>query len=335
MTPPAATAPPPDAATHAPAPAAAIVPRARAPFSRPRHQRPPLVTGRTLAISVILHLLLLLAVLFAPAPERRFASAGPQAPQGQSQEMVDYMDVGEWGGMATDPSASLPEPAAAAPTGISAASVDSVLRAIPEPGPFPNRAPTGIPAAPAGQAGQAAAGQPGAAAPGAAGGVPSGQPGATGARRTGPGGLGPELGDPRLVVRPTAVPEAPVEDTERYRRHFEGRIQALNDSLAGEAERRRRATDWTITDRNGRKWGINERGPVVAGRNVPIPIPSPPRGSREQEEAARRERTQRGEIDRQEETIERERYLRERGRAIREREDREREEREKQGSTPP
>lgn len=329
MTPPAATAPPPNAAVQAPAPAAAPLPRARAPFSRPRHQRPPLVTGRTFAISLILHLLLLLAVLFAPAPERRLASRGPASTAGQPQEMVDYMEVGEWGGMATDPSASLPEPAATAPTGISAASVDSVLRALPEPSAFPSRVP-GIPAAPAGQAGQ-----PGAGAPGAAGGVPGGQPGAAGARRSGPGGLGPELGDPRLVVRPTAVPEAPVEDTERYRRHFEGRIQALNDSLAGEAERRRRATDWTITDRNGRKWGINERGPVVAGRNVPIPVPSPPRGSREQEEAARRERTQRAEIDRQQETIERERYLRERGRAIREREDREPEEREKQGSTPP
>lgn len=331
MTPPAATAPPPDAATQASAPAAAFQLRARPPFSRPRHQRPPLLTGRTIAVSLVLHLLLLLAVLLAPAPKRRVASLGTEPASG-SREVVDYMEVGEWGGMATDPSASLPEPAAATATeagGISAAAADSVLRAIPQPGPFPSRVPTGIPAAPAGQPGQ-----PGAAVPGAQGGVPGGQPGAAG-RRSGPGGLGPEFGDPRLVVRPTPVPEAPVEDVDRYRQHFEGRIQALNDSLAGEAERRRRATDWTVTDRNGRKWGINERGPVVGGRNVPLPVPSPPRRSREQEDEARRERTQRGEIDRQAETIERDRYLRERGRAIRERADREREEQEKAKGTPP
>ncbi|HYR08818.1 MAG TPA: hypothetical protein VEQ60_13640 [Longimicrobium sp.] len=329
MTPPAATAPPPDAAMRAPAPAAAPELRARAPFSRPRHPRPPLLTGRTIAVSLGLHLLLLLGVLLAPAPERPTTSPAPAGPAG-SREVVDYMEVGEWGGMATDAAANLPEPVAAAPTGISAAAVDSALRALPEAGPFPSRVPTGIPAAPAGQAGQ-----PGAVTvPGAAGGAPGGQPGAAG-RRSGPGGLGPEFGDPRLVVRPTPVPEGTVEDVERYRRHFEGRIQALNDSLAGEAERRRRATDWTITDRSGRKWGINERGPVVGGRNVPIPVPSPPRRSREQEDEARRERTQRGEIDRQAETIERDRYLRERGRAIREREDREREEQEKQGGTPP
>lgn len=330
MTPPAATAPPPDAATHASAPAAAAIPRARAPFSRPRADRPPLLTLRTVAVSLGLHILLLLAVLLVPQPERRFATRGPDPASGQSRETVGYMEVGEWGGMATDPSASLPEPAAAAPTGISAAAMDSVLRAIPNAGSFPSRVPTGLPSAPAGQAGQ-----PGAATPGVPGGAPGSQPGAAGGpRRSGPGGLGPELGDPRLVVRPTAVPEGPVEDVDRYRRHFEGRIQALNDSLAGEAERRRRATDWTITDRNGRKWGINERGPVVGGRNVPIPVPSPPRRSREQEDEARRERAHRAEIDRQAETIERDRYLRERGKAIREREDREREQ-EKQGGTPP
>ncbi|HEU4884370.1 MAG TPA: hypothetical protein VFT45_19090 [Longimicrobium sp.] len=330
MTPPAATAPPPDAATHAPAPAAAAVPRARAPFSRPRQPRPPLLTSRTIVVSLVLHVLLLVIVLLVPAPERPVIIESDDSRLIPDQELVGYVEVGEWGGMATDPSASLPEPAAAAPTGFSAASVDSVLSAIPNAGPFPSRVPTGLPSAPAGQAGQ-----PGAAIPGAQGGAPGGQPGAAGPRRSGPGGLGPEFGDPRLVVRPTAVPEGPVEDVDRYRRHFESRIQALNDSLAGEAERRRRASDWTITDRSGRKWGINENGPVVGGRNVPIPVPSPPRGSREQEEAARRERAQRGEIDRQAETIERDRYLRERGRAIREREDRERAEREKQGTTPP
>jgi hypothetical protein len=332
MTPPAATAPPPDAATRAPAPAAAPELRARAPYSRPRHPRPPLFTSRTLAVSLGLHLLLLLAVLLAPAPERRFASRTDVPGTGQPQETVDYLDLGEWGGMATDPSASLPEPAAPAATGISAAGVDSALRALPDPGPFPSRVPAGIPSAPPGQAGQG--GQPGPVLPGGPGGVPGGEPGAAGPRRSGPGGLGPEFGDPRLVVRPTAVPQAPVEDVDRYRRHFEGRIQAINDSVAGEAERIRRANDWTVTDRNGNRWGIDGRGVVANGKHIPTPRPGFGRPQRDREDEARRERLQRAEIDRQAETIERERHLRERGEAIRQREDRERAEREKQGGTP-
>ncbi|HEX6373090.1 MAG TPA: hypothetical protein VF006_29475 [Longimicrobium sp.] len=332
MTPPAATAPPPDAATRAPAPAAAPELRARPPFSRPRPPRPPLLTSRTLAVSLGLHALLLLAVLLVPAPERRFAAHGPEPAGSPSREVVDYLEVGAWGGMATDAAANLPEPAAPAATGISAAAVDSVLRALPEAGPFPSRVPTGIPSAPAGPAGQ-----PGPALPGAAGGVPGGLPGAAaaGRGRSGPAGLGPELGDPRLVVRPTAVPEAPVEDVDRYRRHFEGRIQALNDSISGEAERVRRANDWTITDRNGKRWGIDQNGIVANGRHVPTPQLGVGRPSREQEEAVRRERAQRAEIDRQAETIERERHLRERGQAIREREDRERAEQGRQGGTSP
>ncbi|HVH12523.1 MAG TPA: hypothetical protein VM759_05710, partial [Longimicrobium sp.] len=154
--------------------------------------------------------------------------------------------------------------------------------------------------------------------------------------RSGPGGLGPEFGDPRLVVTPTEIPEYIPTDEERYQEHFANRIHALNDSIAGEAERERRARDWTITDRNGKKWGINDRGPVVNGRNVPLPVPIPvPRSARDREDEARRERDQRRDIDRQADQTERERHLRERGRAVRERNDRERREREKGTSTTP
>jgi hypothetical protein len=328
MTPPAVSAPPPPAAQQAAAPAPAPLPRARAPFSRPRQERPALLTGRTVGISLGIHLLLVLSVLLAPRPEvRRVVRSEPAGPA----ESVEYLDVGEWGGMATDPSASLPEPApVTAATGISAAAVDSALRSLPGDVVFPSRVPTGLP--------QPAGGRvlPGAA-PGVPGGVPGGQgaqPGGTGARRSGPAGMGPELGDPRLVVPPQAVPERIPTDEERYQEHFADRIRALNDSLAGEADRQRRANDWTFTDRNGRKWGINERGPVVGGRNVPIPVPVPvPRSARDREDEARRERDQRREIDRQAEQTERERYLRERGRAIRERNEREREKGET--TTPP
>lgn len=287
-----------------------------------------MLTGRTVGISLALHLLLLAAVLLAPQPER----PAPRVPATEPREVVGYVEVGEWRGLSTDPSASLPEPQAAMPSGISAAAVDSALRALPDAGPFPQRIPAGIPGAPVGQA----AGQPGAAAPGAGGGAAGGQPGAAGQGRTGMDRLGPELRDPRLVVRPTAVPDAPVEDVDRYQRHIRGRIQALNDSISGEAERQRRANDWTITDRNGRRWGLDDRGVVVNGKHVPTPRPGFGRPQRDREEEARRERDHRREIDRQAETIERDRHLRERGEAIRERENQRRAaEQEKEGGTTP
>ena len=331
MTPPAVSAPPPPAANKAAAPAPAPELRARAPLSRTRPDRPPLLTARTIGVSLVLHLLFLIAVLLIPRPDRRFVTTatGPHA-------AVEYLEVGEWGGMATDPSASLPEPAPLGATAISAAAVDSILRNQPSSAVrFPDQVPTGIPQAP----GAPGAGQPGGV-PAGAQGVPGGQPGAAGRYpRSGPGGLGPEFGDRRLVVTPQAVPERELDDEERYQQHFAGRINRLNDSIAGEAERQRRATDWTFRDRSGRRWGIDNNGPVVAGRNVPIPVPVPvPRSARDREDEARRERDQRREIDRQADQTERARYLRERQRAIRERNDREREkarEDAEDGDTPP
>src|SRR5687768_3351036 len=116
MTPPAVAAPPPPAAAQAAAPAPVPRLRPRAPFSRHRPGRPPLLTARTIGVSLALHGVLLLAVLLAPRPQPRdrFAAGdGRAAPA----ENVEYLEVGAWGDMATDPSASLPEPApAGAPT---------------------------------------------------------------------------------------------------------------------------------------------------------------------------------------------------------------------------
>ncbi|HST57128.1 MAG TPA: hypothetical protein VLK84_00480, partial [Longimicrobium sp.] len=166
MTPPAVSAPPPPAASHAAAPAPAPELVARAPLSRRRATPPPVLTGRTIGISLGLHLLLLLAVVFAPRPERRGGLASREGNPSPA-ESVQYLEVGEWGGMATDPSASLPEPEAAPPTGITAEAMDSVIRNLPRDVVFPSRVPAGIPRAPGG----APVARPG----GAQGGVPGGQ----------------------------------------------------------------------------------------------------------------------------------------------------------------
>ncbi|HEX5725022.1 MAG TPA: hypothetical protein VFX98_06125, partial [Longimicrobiaceae bacterium] len=100
------------------------------------------------------------------------------------------------------------------------------------------------------------------------------------------------------------------------------RLSEYNDSIAEEAAHQRRIRNWTIKDRSGREWGINERGPVVAGRNLPIPVPLPvPRASPELEEEARDARRQRDEINRQAEDVDRDRNFRERTRATRARQD--------------
>jgi hypothetical protein len=143
--------------------------------------------------------------------------------------------------------------------------------------------------------------------------------------------LSPEYGDPRLAVTPQAIPERKLTDEERYRRHFENRIDALNDSIAGEAAYQRGLQDWTFKDAQGRRWGFDNGRAVVGGRSVPLPRPPPL--SREREEEVRTERDQRREMDRQADDIERGRHLRERGRAIREREnERRRQERGGQGN---
>lgn len=83
--------------------------------------------------------------------------------------------------------------------------------------------------------------------------------------------LRPRMGDPRVwqPVQPPPPPEK--SDIEIARERVYARIQELNDSLALEADAARRATDWTITDGNGGKWGISP-GKVHLG-NITLPLP--------------------------------------------------------------
>lgn len=95
--------------------------------------------------------------------------------------------------------------------------------------------------------------------------------------------LAPRMGDPRLWVRPTAPPPPEQSDIERARERVYGRIEALNDSLAAEADAARRATDWTV-EKNGKKWGVSPGKIHLGGIELPLPINfSPPPEARDRQ----------------------------------------------------
>ncbi|MGH7458579.1 MAG: hypothetical protein ACREKN_05745, partial [Longimicrobiaceae bacterium] len=130
--------------------------------------------------------------------------------------------------------------------------------------------------------------------------------------------LRPGSRDPRLYVAPRDLPEPPEpSDHERYLAHLEARLGAYNDSIAGAAERSRRATDWTVTDSEGRRWGVSPGKIHLGGVTLPLPVGfggSPERADEWQERQRQRE-----EIRRQEEARERDEVREERNRSARER----------------
>jgi hypothetical protein len=125
----------------------------------------------------------------------------------------------------------------------------------------------------------------------------------------------------------------PEELHARYMAQLEARIRAWNDSVAGNAERARRATDWTVRDGSGGRWGVSPEGIHLGGVTLP-PVTFPTGGSDpdHRARAEERERTRR-EIDRQEADTERRRAQQEAARQTRERRDAERQrERESEGN---
>jgi hypothetical protein len=102
------------------------------------------------------------------------------------------------------------------------------------------------------------------------------------------------------------------------------RLALMNDSVALEADRRRRATDWTFTDSEGRRWGISPEGIHLGGLTIPQKEFNPNEETRLQVEAALREWS---EIRDQAYRAGLDESFEERVRAIRERVERERAER--------
>lgn len=142
------------------------------------------------------------------------------------------------------------------------------------------------------------------------------------ARRSPAERMRPEYVVPRLWERPDPPPEPEKSDFDRVRERVYARIEALNDSLALEGEAARRATDWTFTDKDGKKWGISPGQIHLGGVSLPLPIilSPPPDKAREA-----RDRAGKGaEIDRQADRARIRGTFDEQVRATRERRDRER-----------
>ncbi|HET7273541.1 MAG TPA: hypothetical protein VFI91_00055 [Longimicrobiaceae bacterium] len=126
--------------------------------------------------------------------------------------------------------------------------------------------------------------------------------------------LQPGFSDPRLWITPRELPEAP-EPTreEEYMAHLESRINAYNDSMGYAAARAADATDWTVTDSDGDRWGISPEGIHLGGFTIPralIPIPST--STAEDAMEARERARRREEIQRQGADYERDRIREER-----------------------
>jgi hypothetical protein len=157
--------------------------------------------------------------------------------------------------------------------------------------------------------------------PGAAAAEPAEAPAApgTGSARD---ALRPGFRDPRLYVTPREIVPDQRTEHERYMEHLQARVDALNDSInAGYP-----VTDWTVRDRDGKRWGLSPEGLHLGGVTVPralLPLPAAT-GDNAQLERAREQQRQREEIRRQEEDRDRRATQEERVRSTRERQEAER-----------
>jgi hypothetical protein len=111
--------------------------------------------------------------------------------------------------------------------------------------------------------------------------------------------LRPGFRDPRLYVTPREIVPDQRTEHERYMEHLQARVDALNDSIHAGLP----VTDWTVRDRDGKRWGLSPEGLHLGGVTVPralLPLPAAT-GDNAQLERAREQQRQRDEIRRQEE----------------------------------
>ena len=89
--------------------------------------------------------------------------------------------------------------------------------------------------------------------------------------------LQPRSVDPRLWA-PIDEQYLELTEEERARLLIEGLIQTYNDSLAIAQALSERATDWTFTDDQGRRWGLSPGRLHLGDFSVPLPAIETPRG---------------------------------------------------------
>lgn len=93
----------------------------------------------------------------------------------------------------------------------------------------------------------------------------------------------PRMGDARLFEEPGRAMPAPTDPEALARERFLARIGEYNDSAAAASEAARRATDWTVKDGDGNRWGISPGKIHLGGLTLPLPVGfAPPPGRREE-----------------------------------------------------
>jgi hypothetical protein len=257
-------------------------------WSRPAHHDASRRIWRwALAGSVVVHILVL---LLSPFILRVGMPPGepdaPAAPAPAGMQMVDLTPAAERPVAA--PSSATPDPASTTDPRVDA----------PSPTAVQPRAPA-VPGSPADRAETAAPGDP----------------------------LQPGIRDRRLWITPRSAPDREPTQEELHAEYMAGlerRLGTYNDSVAAEADRARRATDWTVRDSEGRRWGVSPEGIHLGGITLP-PVEFPPGGGDpDRRQRAEEEQRTRDALDRQEADAERRRVREERIRATRERRDEER-----------
>lgn len=267
--------------------------------------RTPPRTGRgPVGLSLIVHLVVLSALLLL----LRIGPAGGPAESPRPTGEVQYFDLDfPTGGAPTGIPAPGAPSSSSAPASAPAVPADGVARPRRQEEErivFPTIPATGPGEAPSGPAGGAQSGEAGAeqgGAGGQAGGQTDGQAGAGGSVGD---RLRPGYRDARLYVdqKIEALKEVDTRsDIQKYRERLQAAIDASNDSAWAQGSHPN--TDWTKTDRNGRKWGVDEKGVYLGGIRIPKALVPTPRatGTNKELEAERQRQKQHDEIQRQEE----------------------------------
>jgi hypothetical protein len=98
----------------------------------------------------------------------------------------------------------------------------------------------------------------------------------------------PRGGDPRITA-PTAFPQAEKTGVEAVRERISGRLSAFNDSVAADAAAR--YTDWTLTSKDGTRWGVTTDTIYLGSIKIPTKRVafSPPAGKRDEIAARNRD----------------------------------------------